>query len=74
MADQHPTTEAWPEPTIRINGTILTKAQAMTIRVALGSFALGLESNGLGTDETGKRIAEGYLAAIDSIHVLMRVS
>lgn len=50
------------EPDIIVNGTILTEAQAMTMRVALNGFLMELEEKGLGKDETGKSITKGYLA------------
>lgn len=55
--------DVWNEPIITINGTTLTIAQAMTVRVALGSFILSLRS-GLGTDEHGKRMTEAYMEAL----------
>lgn len=62
MADE----EAWKEPDVTINGVRLTKGQAMTVRVALESFALDL-SEGLGDDEMGQKICEGYKGQIESI-------
>jgi hypothetical protein len=61
-----------PEPIITVNGTALTIAQAMTVRVALETFAMSL-ADGLGPDEASKAIAEGYLSAIRSIRQLMRL-
>jgi hypothetical protein len=61
----------WNEPAVTINGTPLTEAQAMTIRVALGAFAMNLESNGLGDDYHGAAMTTGYLAAIRHIVALM---
>ena len=65
---------SWTEADITINGQKLTAAQAMTIRVALGSFALSLQSDGLGDDEHGAAMTEGYLTAIRDIHTLMSVT
>ena len=61
------------EPAITINGHVLTTAQAMTIRVALGSFALTLQSDGLGEDEVGKSICAGYLGRISEINNIISV-
>lgn len=51
------------EPIKTINGRTLTSSEAMTLRVAIESFALSL-STGLGGDDIGKGICEGYLANI----------
>ncbi len=60
-----------PEPSITINGHTLTLGQAMTVRVAVESFAGELHANGLGEDATGKSICAGYLARIDEIRRLI---
>ena len=62
------------EPRITINGQELTSAQAMTIRVAVGSFASELNAEGLGDDQHGKAMTAGYLARIDEIHAAMGLS
>lgn len=59
------------EPYITINGTPLSVGQAMTIRVALSSFASELSSDGLGDDEHGKAMTAGYLARAAEIFRLM---
>lgn len=59
------------EPTITVNGVLLTKAQAMTCRVALQSFGLSLESEGLGDDEHGKTMTLHYLMCINDINRIM---
>jgi hypothetical protein len=64
---------AWNEPEIAINGVRLTTAQAMTIRVALGSFALSLRSDGLGDDEHGRAMTAAYLHAVGEIHRRMGI-
>jgi hypothetical protein len=61
-----------PEPRITINGSLLTNAQAMTVRVALGSFAMSLES-GLGDDEHGRAMTAGYKARLNEIYGFMSV-
>lgn len=60
-----------PESCITINDITLTDAQAMTVRVAVTSFAMELRAVGLGDDERGKAIAGGYLARLDEIFNLM---
>lgn len=60
------------EPTITINGAMLHPGEAMTIRVALESFAIDLTAKGLGDDEHGKKMTAGYLASIDRIRSLIR--
>ena len=55
------------EPRMTINDQQCSEAESMTIRVALESFAMELQSNGLGDDEKGKALTEGYLKQIKSI-------
>jgi hypothetical protein len=62
------------EAEMTINGTLLTAAQAMTVRVALGAFAMDLRNNGLGEDVIGNEITQGYLIAIRQLYHLMRVA
>lgn len=52
----------WTEADITINGTKLSFAQAITVRVAVTGFMMELKLEGLGDDPTGKEIAEGYMA------------
>lgn len=59
------------EPTIEINGYQCTPAMAMTLRVALQSFLMDLEANGLGDDEHGLAMKDGYLARGAEINELM---
>jgi hypothetical protein len=61
----------WSEATITVNGTQLTFGQSMTVRVALESFALSLAIDGLGDDEGGKHLVEGYTRQIQSIRTMM---
>jgi hypothetical protein len=59
------------EPTIVINGVTLSEAQAMTVRVAIGSFAISLNDGLLdGPDLRG--ISEGYKRCIDDIHRIIQ--
>lgn len=56
------------EPQIVINEEVLTRAQAMTVRVACSDFALWLNSpDVLGNDEQGKAMREGYLKALSGV-------
>jgi hypothetical protein len=59
------------EPQIIINGVPLRQGEAMTVRVALDSFAMHLRATGLGDDEHGKAMTKGYLANIESIRALI---
>jgi hypothetical protein len=58
------------EAKITINGTELTKAQAMTLRVALLSFLSDLEG-GLGDDEHGRFMTKAYRETGSAIARLM---
>jgi hypothetical protein len=55
------------EPKIVINNIPLTNAQAMTVRVALETFLLSLVQDGLGDDEHGRAMSEGYKDRIREI-------
>ena len=59
------------EPEITINGQKVTTAMAMTIRVAVESFALSLACDGIGDDESGKDMSRLYMARITEIRKLM---
>lgn len=59
------------EPKVEVNGHLLTTAQAMTLRVALESFAMGLTEEGLGDDKHGNEIARLYLQRIREIRKFM---
>ena len=65
-ADYGANTGKGVEANVRINGELLSVAEAMTLRVAVTSFLMGLD-DGLGDDETGKAICEGYKLACRSI-------
>jgi hypothetical protein len=60
------------EPAITINGKPLTNAQAMTVRVALGSFHISLTGDGLGDDMTGQQLCQGYLYQLQTIFQMWR--
>ena len=59
------------EPHVVINGIVCTDAMAMTIRVALSCYLTDVTHNGLGDDEMGKGICEGYKQQIAKIHEIM---
>lgn len=59
------------EPSITINGAVLTEGQAMTVRVALEDFASYLHADGLGPDKIGTDMTAGYLRNIREIRRLM---
>lgn len=60
------------EPKISINGTSLTDAQAMTLRVAVTDLHSRMSNPGaLGEDETGEGIRVGYVARSREIADLM---
>lgn len=59
------------EAHIVINGQTLSEGEAMTLRVAMESFAGDLARNGLGTDENGVAICTGYLRQINSLRIKM---
>ena len=59
------------EPAIIISGKMLSAGQAMTLRVALESFAMTVSAEGLGDDEHGKKMAAAYLARVDEIRAFM---
>ena len=59
------------EPEIIINGVKCTDAMAMTIRVALSSFLVDLEHEGLGGDAHGMQICSAYQDRIFEIHQLI---
>ena len=61
------------EATITISGQRLTEAQSMTIRVAIENFAVQLYNEGLGDDDTGKSICNGYLARIGEIRAAIKL-
>lgn len=59
------------EPSIVINGVALTEGQAMTVRVAVESFAADLSAGSLGADEAGEAITKAYQQRINEIRALM---
>lgn len=61
----------WEEAKITINGQELSLAESMTLRCAVTSFLSDISKNGLGQDETGQAIAEGYVR--HSIEILKKI-
>ena len=60
------------EPKITINGQPLTDAQAMTLRVAIGSYTIDMsETHALGEDASGERLRKEYLARLQKIQQLL---
>lgn len=59
------------EASIVINGVVLSHAQAMTVRVALGSFSIDLHNDGLGDDDHGIAMTEAYLSRIVEINSII---
>lgn len=60
------------EPAITINGQRLTEAQAMTMRVALGYFHIGITAEGLSDTPAGIALRDAYLRAAREIYPLMK--
>lgn len=64
------------EPVITINGITLNTGEAMTLRVALETWAMELRDDPgcLGVDDHARRMRDGYLAAIGRIYDMIRQS
>lgn len=62
------------EPKIIINNVHLTEGEAMTVRVAVSSFMLDLQSHGLGDDEHGEHMSTAYQHNLRNIVALMQLS
>lgn len=58
------------EAVVIINGKQLTTGQAMTLRVAVGSFIFSLQGDGLG-DEHVKNMTAAYLLRAREIEALL---
>lgn len=43
----------------------------MTVRCAINSFYMGLNANGLGNDEMGVAIKNGYIKSIRELYSIM---
>jgi len=64
-------TEPWNEARMTVNGVELETGHVMTIRVALESYMAFLCDEGLGDDQRGKAICEGYQRRIRELRRLM---
>lgn len=60
------------EPTITINGQVMTEAQSMTIRKALGTYAIDLATTGLGDDDRGRAVTRLYLERLAEVSSAMQ--
>ena len=63
--------DKYQEPRITINGTELTAGQSMTVRVAISSFIINMQSDGLGDDEHGKIMTAAYLERAREVEGLL---
>lgn len=72
IGPDEPKVNAMKELKITINGKELTEAQALTVHVALQSFAtdLAYKPLALGDDEHGRFMVKSYLANISAINEL----
>lgn len=61
----------YQEADIIMNGETLTPAMCMTIRVSLESFCVDLVAEGLGNDEMGIKLRDGYVECIKQIRNIM---
>lgn len=61
------------EAAITINGVVLTPGQSMTVRVALNSFAMDLNADGLGDDDHGKTMTRLYLGRVAEIQQMSEI-
>lgn len=62
---------SWNEATITINGVECSIGESMTLRVAMEALASDMAEDGLGDDEMGKSLAEGYLRNVRSLREKM---
>ena len=69
MSDYTPRSALPPEATVTIDGTTLTPAQSMTVRVALEVLAMSLTEGG---EPDPDSIDAGYLRCIREIRNLRR--
>ena len=67
-----PETKTPTEATITINGKLLTKAQSLSVRVAVSSFIHDLHYVGLGTDQHGVNMTDEYLSRCREIEPLIK--
>ncbi len=60
-----------PEPTITVNGQTLNTGQAMTMRVAMETFAIDLTCARMAKTDTVNAIDQAYLIRIREIRQFM---
>lgn len=60
------------EANIVVEGTVLTQAQALVLRIALDAFRERMSTEGLGEDDVGRSLARAYVEraaeVLDLIH------
>lgn len=59
------------EANIVVEGTVLTDAQAATVRVALSCFRMQQKDEGLGEDGIGKALSAAYVQRADEVLALI---
>lgn len=59
------------EARIVIEGTALTDAQAMTVRLALDAFRERQQHEGLGDDDRGRAMSSAYAKCADEVLTLI---
>ena len=59
------------EASIVINGVPLNIGQAMALRVAVGSFIVSMQNDGLGNSTAGKAMAEAYIARASEVEQML---
>ena len=57
----------WKEADVKINGLSLAFGEIMSVRVAISQFLIQLQADGLGDDEMGKSLCNGYQRACKSV-------
>lgn len=65
------TDDGWKEADITVNGVKLSTAQAMTVRVALNSFAMDMNSPFFQQDKNGKALAKCYLRCVSDVNAML---
>lgn len=59
------------EANIVIEGTVLTDAQAMTVRLAIDAFRERQQNEGLGDDARGNAMSSAYAQRADEVLTLI---
>lgn len=62
-----------PEPTIEIQGMVLSEGQSISTRMAVTSwlFELSHDPNSLGSDKNGRQLRANYIARLEEVLLLM---